>query len=140
MFVLLDTVTISEFRKMLAGNDSVMRWQEALNGAPVFLSVVTINELRYGLRLVERRDPVFGAKLQKWIEGILVRPRIFPLLSVDLAVAEQAADYRALLGLSYNDSFIAATARVHDLTLATRNVSDYEKTGIRLVNPWDFGK
>jgi len=55
---------------------------------------------------------------------------------VDQPIAEAAAEIRVAHGLSYNDALIAATAHIHNLTLATRNVSDFAHTGIFLVNPW----
>jgi predicted nucleic acid-binding protein len=59
------------------------------------------------------------------------------MLGIEISTALQAAEYRAVHGLSPNDSLIAATAKVHGLTLATRNTSDFLVTGIPLVNPWE---
>jgi len=63
--------------------------------------------------------------------------RYYRILSVDRQVAEIAALYRADHKTPYYDSQIAATARVHNLTLATRNIADFADTGISLVNPWE---
>ncbi|HRQ87447.1 MAG TPA: type II toxin-antitoxin system VapC family toxin [Bacteroidia bacterium] len=133
---LLDTVTVSELRrdkgKMHPG---VWRWQSGIGD--VWLSVITLNEIRYGMRKVERKDPDFAARLAAWYATIVAQPQRFRILGVDRAIAEQAADYRAAHGTSTEDSLIAATAKVHRLTLATRNTADFAATGIQLVNPWE---
>lgn len=136
MRFLLDTVTVSELRrtddKM---NPSVWAWQKDIRES--FLSVVTLNEIRFGFRKVERRDPIFAAQLSAWYDQIVARPERFHVLNVDRAIAEQAADFRAAFDTPFEDSLIAATAKVHDLTLATRNTADFLATGIRVANPWE---
>lgn len=140
MAFLLDTVTISELRKGERMNRAVRSWHESEGGGPAYLSVITLNEIRFGIRKQERRNREFAELLQIWYANLVSQPEVFPLLEVSLAVAEVAADLRAAHGTSFNDSLIAATASVRDLTLATRNVGDFEMTGINLVNPWDFEK
>ena len=140
MAILLDTVALSELRKKSKADRAVLAWQTEQGGELAYVSVMTMNEIRYGAKKVTLRDPGFGARLRIWYGEILAAPSLYSILPIHLGIAEQAADFRAVLGLPYNDSFIAATAHTHDLTLATRNISDFEKTGIRLVNPWDFGK
>ncbi len=137
MAYLLDTVTISELRKERRMNAAVWAWHESEGLAPAYLSVITLNEIRYGIRRQERRDRMFAELLGAWYRNIIAQPDMFPLLQVDLPVAELAADFRAEYGCSLNDSLIAATAKVHGLTLATRNTGDFAGTGISLVNPWE---
>ncbi|MGJ8635084.1 MAG: type II toxin-antitoxin system VapC family toxin [Luteolibacter sp.] len=140
MGFLLDTVTVSEMRKGNRVDARVRAWQQAEPGRPGHLSVITLNEIRFGIRRLEGRDAHFSKLLLAWYETLLDRPTAFPLLSVTLQIAEVAADFRAAHGLSFNDSLIAATAKCHGLTLATRNISDFEKTGIHLINPWESEK
>lgn len=135
MRFLLDTVTISELRREAKAHPRVRTWQESIG--EVWLSVVTLNELRYGLRKVETRDPVFASLLAAWYDNLIAQPRRFRIIGVDRAIAEQAADFRAWHDIPFEDSLIAATARVHDLTLATRNIADFHPCGIKLVNPWE---
>lgn len=137
MSLLLDTVTISEFRKAADAHPSVIAWQESVAGQNYWLSAITLNEIRYGYRKVEKRDPAFSKSLQRWYQGIVANAAEVSFLPVDRPIAEQAADFRALLDMSYNDSLIAATAQVHGLTLATHNISDSAHTGISIINPWD---
>jgi predicted nucleic acid-binding protein len=137
MPILLDTVTVSELRcserRMHPG---VQMWQQGVGDS--FISVITLNELRFGLRKVEPRDPVFAAQLMAWYAQILARPKNFRILNVDRAIAELAADLRVAHGTPFEDSLIAATAKVHNLTLATRNTADFKACGVDLVNPWEF--
>jgi len=134
---LLDTVTLAEFRKKAGAHPAVIFWQKSVTGQKYWLSVITLNEIRYGYRKVEKHDPVFASSLKRWYQGIVANAAEVSILPVDRSIAEQAADFRASLGLSYNDALIAATAQVHGLTLATRNVSDFSQTGISIVNPWE---
>lgn len=138
MAFLLDTVTLSEFRRAEKAEEAVFRWQASLIGQPVYLSVITLNEIRYGIRKIENRDSVFSTLLDEWYANLISQADVFLILPVTRPIAESAADFRAIHGTPYNDALIAATARVHGLTLATRNVSDFSKTGVTIVNPWDF--
>lgn len=137
MAILLDTVTVSELRKGGRTNQAVRAWHESDGGGLAYLSVITLNEIRFGIRKLERRDREFAGLLEIWYTNLVSHPDVFQQLEVDLPIAEVAADFRAAHGTAFNDSLIAATAFVHGLTLATRNVDDFEMTGIGLVNPWE---
>lgn len=137
MTFLLDTVTLSEFRRAENAEPAVFRWQASLLGEPVYLSVITLNEIRYGIRKIQNRDPAFATLLGDWYANLIAQSDLFIVLPVTRTIAESAADFRATHGTPYNDALIAATAEVHSLTLATRNVSDFAKTGISIVNPWN---
>lgn len=138
--ILLDTVTISELRKEGRMHDAVRAWQEQLSDRETWLSVVSVMEIRMGHLRVLNKDPVFAQRLESWLETTVIPLFEDRLFQIDLAIAREAAGMRVVHGLSPNDSLIAATAKVHGLTLATRNTADFEATGIRLINPWDFGK
>ena len=137
MRFLLDTVTVSELRRTDDRmHPAVLAWQKDLKES--FLSVITLNELRYGMRKVEPRDPVFAAQLSAWYSQIIARPRRFRILAVDRPIAELAADFRAAHDTPFEDSLIAATAKVHNLTVATRSTSHFAACGVDLENPWEF--
>ena len=140
MAFLLDTVTLSEFRKKSKAARAVIAWQNSVGAEQAYVSVITLNEIRYGIRMVEKRDPAFSRNLETWYREILAAPFLYAILPVSIAIAEQAADYRAAHDISVHDSLIAATARLHRCTLATRNVRDFEATDLSVVNPWDYAE
>lgn len=135
---LLDTVTVSAFRRLDKADPHLVRWQKTQRGQVGYISVITLGELRFGLKKVEPRDPVFAAHLAAWYTNIVSLPAQFHILNVDRSIAEQAADFRAAHGMSSEDSLIAATAKIHGLTLATRNTADFQDCDISLVNPWEY--
>jgi toxin FitB len=133
---LLDTNVISEFRKGSKAHRKVQAWQAGIPRALMLLSSVTIMELKIGVLLKERKDPQQAALLRKWLEkGVLVefQDRI---LHIDTQVALRCASLHVPKTRSYRDAFIAATALEHGLTVVTRNVTDFEPTGVALINPW----
>jgi len=135
---LLDTNVVSELRKVAVGkgDKDVARWEASILQADMFVSVITILELEQGTFLIERRDPRQGAGLRMWLETQVMRTFAARLLPVDLAVAKCCARLHVPNPLPERDALIAATALVHDMTVATRNVGDFARTGVRLVNPW----
>ena len=138
MSFLLDTNVISEPMRARP-NAGVLDWLARVDEDRVFLSVVTIAELRYGIERLavgKRRDGL-DAWLRKDL-GTRFEGRVLP---VDVGVADACGRLVArseLLGhpIEPRDAFIAATAEVHGLTLVTRNVSDFEPTLKAVVSPW----
>lgn len=136
---LLDTNVISELRKIRAGkaDENVARWAGSLDTATLFVSVITVYELELGVLLAERRDRSQGATLRSWLDRRVMpafRDRILP---VDEAVGRRAALCHVPDPHPINDALIAATALVHGMIVATRNTADFERTGARVLNPWD---
>jgi len=136
--LLLDTNVVSELRKVRFGkaDSNVARWSETLDTAELFISVVTIHELEIGVLLAERRDPPQGAVFRQWLETRVLPAFDGRTLPVDVAVARRAAQLHVPDPRPINDAFIAATALVHGMTIATRNVADFAATGVALLNPW----
>jgi len=132
---LLDTVTLSELRKKQKAAPRVLAWQAAHPGLG-YVSVITLNEIRFGIRQFQATDAAFAQRLEIWYQDILHARDLFALLPVDQAVAEAAADLRHEFKMGYDDALIGATAQVHGLTLATRNTEDFEAPRIDLINPW----
>jgi toxin FitB len=138
MRFLLDTNVISEPMKARP-NAGVLAWLAEVDEDSVFLSVVTITELRHGIeRLVagKRRD-----HLDRWLRTDLESRFEGRILPVDLEIADACARLVARsesMGrpIEPRDAFIAATAQVHGLTLVTRNTSDFEATVNAIVTPW----
>jgi len=135
--MLLDTNVVSELRKADRCDVRVAEWQASQAVDEQYLSVITLLELKLGIELEKARNPTFAENLETWYET-RVKPafhgRIHP---VDAAVAETCARLHALCTRSYRDGLIAATARIHGLTVVTRNVADFQGTGVTVVNPWD---
>jgi toxin FitB len=135
---LLDTNLVSEWSKPRP-NPGVVSWLADADEDRVFISVVTIAELRHGIeRLsVGRRRK----RLNEWIEGELLSRFDERILPIDAATADawgRIVAHREGLGrpIGTMDAFIAATAQVHKLTLATRNQTDFEASVAVVVNPW----
>lgn len=94
-------------------------------------------EIRVGILSAMKKNPEFGILLQDWYDQKLKPEFSGRVLPVDLAVAEYCATLQSRRTLPYRDGLIAATAEVRSLTLATRNLSDFEGLGLRIVNPWE---
>lgn len=139
MMILLDTNVVSELRKIRVGKAdvNVARWAESLDTATLFVSVITIHELELGILLAERRDPLQGTTLRHWLDRRVMpafRDRILP---VDVAVGRRAALCHVPKPHPINDALIAATALVHGMIVATRNIADFRGTGVAVLNPWE---
>jgi hypothetical protein len=135
---LLDTNVISELRKAKAGqaDPKVVAWAERVPMPSLFLSVITLLELETGVLLIERRDLSQGAVLRHWFETQVLPAFAGRILAVDTLVARCCARLHVPDPRSDRDALIAATALVHILTVVTRNVADFELTGVRIMNPW----
>lgn len=138
MKYLLDTNVVSELRKIGDGkaDANVLAWVGAEDAARFFLSAITILELERGVLGVHRRDEAQGARLRAWLDS-RVRPefagRIVP---VDDAVATRCAHLHIPDRRNEADALIAATALVHNMVVVTRNIRDFEGTGVVVVDPW----
>jgi predicted nucleic acid-binding protein len=134
----LDTNVVSELRKVAVGkaNKHVVRWEAGVLPAELFISVITMMELEQGTLLIERRDPRQGVALRTWLDNQVLPAFATRLLPVDLAVARICARLHVPNPLPERDALIAATALVHNMAVATRNVDDFARTGVRVVNPW----
>ena len=133
---ILDTNVISELRKGKKAERSVRMWAQALPSANLYLSVVSVLELEIGILLVERRDPKQGAILRTWMDGHVLPSFSGRILAIDTVVAQRCALLHVPNPRSDRDALIAATALVHGMTVATRNVSHFLATGVAVVNPW----
>ncbi|EMY1531079.1 type II toxin-antitoxin system VapC family toxin [Salmonella enterica subsp. enterica serovar Wedding] len=137
MFI-LDTNVIYELRKAGDGkaDSQVMRWFSSVNSRQLYLSVITLLELERGILRVERRDVLQGQMLRRWLDGNVLPVFSDRILPVDVAVVRQCARLHVPDPRPESDTLIAATALIHGMTVVTRNVADFEPTGVAIINPW----
>jgi predicted nucleic acid-binding protein len=133
---LLDTNVLSELRRKDRTDSRVAAWADAIHPEDLYLSVITILEIEAGALLAARKDVAKGAVLRAWIERRVLPAFSGRILPIDVAVAQRCAALHVPNPKSERDALIAATAFVHRLTLATRNLKDFENTGVAIVNPW----
>lgn len=138
MTFLLDTNVVSELRKAGDGraDANVVRWLSGEDANDFYLSAMTVMELDLGIRLMERRDPVQGARLRTWMDRYILHEFAARVLPVDTAVALCCAGLHVPDPRPERDALIAATALVHAMTVVTRNSNDFIPTGVRILNPW----
>ncbi|MDN5938557.1 MAG: type II toxin-antitoxin system VapC family toxin [Salinisphaera sp.] len=136
---LLDTNVISELRRVAMGRGAarVAGWQASVAGQDCFLSVITIMEIELGALRKQRHDPVQGDYLLDWLRTTVLPTFDDRILSVTLPVARYCARIHVPDPQPERDALIAATARVHDLVVVTRNTRDFVGTGVLLLNPWE---
>ena len=124
---------MSELR---AGRDArVAAWAETSDRRTWHLSVLTLGEIRKGIEKLRPRDAKRAAAFDSWLEALRTE-FADRLVEVDAEVAEEWGRLNAGDPRPTVDSLIAASARVHGMTVATRNVADFEPLGVSLVNPW----
>ncbi|MSP75128.1 MAG: type II toxin-antitoxin system VapC family toxin [Rhodospirillaceae bacterium] len=137
MSFLIDTNVISEVRKGRRCNANVATWYASIDDGDLQLSVLVLGEIRKGIELARPRDPSKAEALETWLASVDVafEGRILP---IDRAVAEEWGRMSGQRPVSTVDGLLAATAKVHRLTLVTRNERDVMGLGAKVLNP--FGR
>ncbi len=131
---LLDTNIISELRKPKP-HGAVVSWISELRPEQIFLSAVTLGELQIGVERVRQQDSQKAAEIESWLDSIENSMAVLPMDSVCFRewarlIARKSDDL-------LEDAMIAAMARVHRLTVATRNVRDFADFKVEVVNPFE---
>lgn len=136
MGFLIDTNILSELRKGERGDQRVRTWYSGISASDIHVSVIVLGEIRRGAELLRRRDAVAAASLDAWLSTLRASlgNRLLP-------VSDEVADRWGQLGIPdpipVADGLLAATALVHGLVLVTRNTRDVERSGARLLNPFE---
>ena len=134
MSFLIDTNIISEVRKGARCHPGVAAWYASIADNELYLSVLVLGEIRRGVELARARDPMKADALEAWLSAIhsSFGARILP---VNSAVSDLWGRMSALRPLPTVDGLLAATARVHGLTLVTRNEADVAGLGALSLPP-----
>jgi toxin FitB len=133
---LVDTNVLSELRRRDRTHPRVAAWADGIEPFDLFLSVITILEIEAGTLMLQRRDKVQGDMLRTWIDRQVLPVFEGRILPIDTAVAQLCARLPIPDPRAERDALIAATALVHGMKIVTRNISDFHRMGVDVINPW----
>ena len=130
---LLDTNVVSELRKPRP-HGGVVAWLESLDDAQLHLSAVTVGEIQAGIELTREQDTGKATEIEAWLELVAGSYNVLPMDAAAFRVWARLMHRKS--DTLYEDAMIAATAKVHGLTVATRNVADFKALGLEVFNPF----
>lgn len=134
---LLDTNVVSELRKPKP-HGAVVQWLQEVADADLHISAVTIGEIQAGIELTREQDAAKAAEIEQWLELVSGSYSVIPM-DADAFRIWARLMHRASDTL-YEDAMIAATAKVHKLTVVTRNVTDFKHFGVGVLNPFSSAR
>lgn len=135
MTYLLDTNVISELRKRHP-DAHVLGWYETVTSGEIFISALTIGEIRLGIERLRREDSTQADLLEQWLRGLHATYGDH-IISVDTDVADEWGRLNVPDPLPVIDGLLAASAKIRGWTLVTRNTADLARSGVLLLNPFD---
>ena len=130
---LLDTNVVSELRRPRP-HGAVLAWLQSVDDAQLFLSAVTLGEIQAGIELTREQDATKASEIEAWLDQVAAAYNVLPLDAA--AFREWARLMHRRSDTLYEDAMIAATARVHGLTVVSRNVADFKALGMEAINPF----
>jgi predicted nucleic acid-binding protein len=136
MAYLLDTNILSELRKGERCDPHVREWALSVRRARHYISVLSLGEIRKGIEVLRRRSPEQCPAFENWLEHIKAH-YADDILTLDETVLEEWGRLMSEKTLPAMDGLIAATARVHELTVVTRNLKDFENAPVDALNPFE---
>jgi len=134
---LLDTNVVSELRKPRP-HVGVLAWLESLDDAQLSVSAVTIGEIQAGIELTREQDPNKAQQIEDWLVLVAGAYNVLPMDAAAFTAWAKLMHRKS--DTLYEDAMIAATAKVHGLTVATRNVADFQALGFEVFNPFGVAK
>lgn len=134
---LLDTNVISELRRTKP-HGAVLAWLKAVPEQDLHLSAVSLGEIQAGIELTREQDTDKAQALEAWAELLAASYNVLPMDAETFRIWARLMHRRS--DTLYEDAMIAATAKRHQLTVATRNVSDFAHFGVDVVNPFEAKK
>jgi toxin FitB len=134
---LLDTNVVSEVRKMRP-HLAVLAWLKEVEDKNIYLSAVTIGELQAGVEQTRRQDPAKAAEIELWIDQLADSYQVLPMDTA--CFREWARLMSGRVNDLIEDAMIAATARIHQLTVATRNERDFAHLEVKIFNPFSSAR
>jgi predicted nucleic acid-binding protein len=134
---LLDTNVVSELRKPRP-HGGVLAWMRTVPETSLFISAVTLGEIQRGIERTRPHDPEKAVALDAWADEIAATPNLLPMTGVIFRLWAKLMHSKA--EALYEDTMLAATARVHGLTLATRNVRDFTGVDVLVTNPFEYAE
>jgi hypothetical protein len=129
---LLDTIVVSELRKPKP-HGAVLAWFGGVDDTQLHLSAVTLGEIQAGIEITREQDAAKAAEIEAWLERVVGSTNVLPLDAITFRTWARIMHRRS--ETVYEDAMIAATAKVHGLTVVTRNVADLKPFGVPLLNP-----
>ena len=133
MAFLLDTNVVSELRKPRP-HGAVLAWLQEVSDADLHLASVTIREIQPGVELTREQDPAKAAEIEQWLVQVSCTYNILPMDGAAFRCWARMMHRQS--DTLYEDAMIAAIARVHQLTVVTRNEADFSRFGVELINPF----
>jgi toxin FitB len=130
---LLDTNVVSELRKPKP-HGAVVAWLQAIDDLQLHVAAVTVGEIQVGIEITREQDSAKAAELENWLELVAASYNVLPMDAAAFRIWAQLMHRKS--DTIYEDAMIAATAKVHGLTVVTRNTADFKSFGVPLLNPF----
>jgi predicted nucleic acid-binding protein len=131
---LLDTNVVSEFRRPRP-HGAVLAWLSAVDDADLNISAVTLGEIQAGIELTREQDAAKAAVIELWADKVADTYNVLPMSAEVFRLWAKLMHKQS--DTVYEDAMIAATALTHKLTVVTRNVNDFERFGVKIINPFE---
>jgi predicted nucleic acid-binding protein len=131
---LLDTNVVSELRKPRP-HGAVLAWLASVDDAQLFVSAVTVAEIQAGIEITREQDAAKAAQIEAWLDGVAASYGVLPMDAAAFRIWARLMHRRS--GTVYENAMIAATAKLHGLTVATRNVRDFKAFGVAVLDPFE---